>query len=95
MTFKEQLDDDLDAFINPLEFAVTATIAGIQVDGIFESPYIDTQEVAGFSPTITCQTVDVENVVEDDTVIIDSVNYRVSGIQADGTGITILTLEAV
>jgi protein involved in polysaccharide export with SLBB domain len=95
MTFKEQLDDDLHVFINPLEFAVTATIAGVPVDGIFERPYVDALEVAGYNPSLTCQTVDVEDVVEDDAVVIDAVSYRVSGIQPDGTGITILTLEAV
>lgn len=95
MGFKDFLDSDLETFIDPEIFAVTAIIDGVEVDGIFERPYIDTQEVAGYQPTLTCKTVDVEDVSEDDTVVIEDANYRVSGMQPDGTGITVLTLEAV
>jgi hypothetical protein len=93
MTFKDSLEDDYNEFFNTDEMAVSALIDGLPVDGIFDRPYIDTQEVSGYQPSLTCRSTDIDNVLEDDPVMIDGVSYRVSGVEPDGTGITKLILE--
>jgi len=45
------------------------------------------------APAVTCKTSDVASVKHNDTLVISSVTYYVSGIQQDGTGITILILS--
>lgn len=95
MSFKDSLETDLDVFIDTEEFAVIATVDGLPVNGIYDRPYVDTEEVSGYQPSLTCKTIDVSTVAEDDTVIIDGVNFRISSIEPDGTGITKLKLEKI
>jgi|SRR3989304_1157905 len=45
------------------------------------------------APAVTCKSSDVASVKHNDTFVINSVTYYVSGIQQDGTGITILILS--
>ena len=50
-------------------------------------------DVASNDPRFTCKTSDVTNASNGDTIVIDSVTYKVRIAEADGTGITILVLE--
>ena len=72
---------------------VTATIAGLPVDGIFDNKYIETLDIVGTVPVFTCLTATVGSVVRGNTVTIRTVNYVVRDIQHDGTGMTDFILK--
>ena len=75
------------------DFAVPATVAGVATKGIFDKAYQESFGiVAGNNPVLVVKTSDV-NAAEGDQVVVDSNTYIVSGVEPDGTGITILQLE--
>ena len=90
--------EDLTPFIDTASFAVAATIGGLPVNGIFDSA---TSFAAGYDgsvetlrPVFVCRTVDVAGLAHGADAVINSVNYKVRGIRPDGTGMTLLILEA-
>ena len=100
------MDQDWDVFFDPADFAVTATwdTPGgdiVEVVGIFEAG----REVAlsgnavGVSAILPVLTVAAEAIPSDaaqgDDLAILSVNYRVTDIQPDGSGLTRVILEKV
>ena len=50
-------------------------------------------DIDGTQPVATCRTSDVANIDTSDSITIDSVNYNITNIQPDGTGITVLILQ--
>jgi len=73
--------------------------AATLVDGIFEDDYdqIDAGGTIGFaasSPTFQCSTADVSGAAEGDALTVGGVNYIIRVVMDDGTGITMLQLEA-
>jgi hypothetical protein len=85
--------DDLDAFFDVDEFAVTAAVAGVSVYGLFDRPHAEDIEVSGYSPALYCKTSDVSAAVEGDAVTVNGTDYTVIGIEDDGTGVTKLILR--
>lgn len=90
--------EDLSVFFSIDEFADVATINGSTVNGIFKKPHqMDvTESPFGWSSTgymFVCQSSEVANVSQSDTVAINSVSYKVQDIQSDGTGVTALLLH--
>ena len=66
--------------------------------GIYDNAYeaVDAGGTVGFAlqqPRFTCRTADVADVVEGDTLTIESQQYIVRIVMPDGTGITELMLE--
>lgn len=95
MAFTEDLSEFLDTTYG---FAVTATYNGITpVNGIFDAEYF--QPEAGFAgiqsnqPVFLCRTVDVSSALQGQTLVVNSVNYKIAVVEPDGTGITLLRLE--
>ncbi|MBD8875432.1 head-tail joining protein [Roseibium polysiphoniae] len=100
------LEADLAAFFSTDDFAMVAAYAlegggaGTLV-GIFDRPDSITElGEAGFvasAPTFTVQTSTIPaGLAEDDTLTIEGVAYRVTHEpEADGTGVSVITLEGV
>ena len=68
---------------------------------IFDNEYqqVDMAEtrIGDRLPELLCRTSDVSGAVQGDTIVLDvddvTTTYNVSGIEADGTGVTILRLS--
>lgn len=94
--------EDLDAFLNVDEFAVTATVrlqggATRAVRAIFDDPYLNAElgeyELDTNRPRLTCKEKDVLGVLRGDIVELDGKVYDVlSGPQADGTGMAMIEM---
>jgi len=100
-------DADLLAMLDLNDFAVSATyettISGVPItsapiNGIYDDAYFDIVDgnnaVESSQPAFTCRTVDVANVKHGDLLTINSVVYTIVGNKPDGTGQTVLPLEA-
>lgn len=85
--------EDLSAFFRVSEFATTVTLDGASVDGIFDNGYIDVLGLASRAPMFTLQSVDAAAVSTASTLVVNGTTYRVTSVQPDGTGVTVLTLE--
>lgn len=75
---------------------VEATVAGNALLGIFDAAYGEAFDISGTTPALLCDdaTLDDLAVVAGDTVTIGSDSYTVSRIEADGTGMSRLILDA-
>jgi len=91
-------DADLLAMLDLNGFAVTAISGANTINGIFDQDYfeiIDSNSVVESSqPAFTCRTSDVSSISHGDTLTINSINYKVVGNKPDGTGMSVLPLEA-
>lgn len=97
----ESADDRL-IFLSVDDFGVSATFTHsattTTIRGIFDNDFIevDTGGGVGFAlqqPKFVCRTSDVSTAVEDDTLVISAVTYKIKVRQDDGTGMTTLILE--
>ncbi len=80
------------------EFAQSVLYNGGTINGIFDNETVPI-EAGGFipvheeQPRLTCRTVDVPSITYDQTMTIDSINYKVKAWIHDGTGTTVIQLE--
>lgn len=90
--------EDLSPFLDTDTFAVTATIAGQPVVGIFDNASVLSEGYDGVMETVrpvfVCQSADVDSVLYGAAATINSVQYKVRGTRPDGTGMTLIILEA-
>ena len=86
--------ENISAFLQPSDFAVIATVAGLPVPVIFDAAYADPFGVAGTEPRATCASADVSTLVQGSPITIGGKAYTVRDKQPDGTGVTVLLLEA-
>lgn len=97
--------DDLDEMFSDDDFAVEAIFTAaalshkLTVLGIFDNGYSSLEtgnlEVAGQDPNFTVPTSKISDIAQDDTVIINSINYTIIGLEPDGTGVTRIDLNRV
>jgi hypothetical protein len=96
-TFKDDLTNDLEIFLNSDEFAVDVTYLGNTIQGIFDDEFSSAVQgemgVESTVPQVLLRTSDVPNVAHGETMTINSVVYQVIGIQPDGTGMTLILLS--
>jgi hypothetical protein len=96
-TFKDDLTNDLDIFFNSEEFAVDVTYNAATIQGIFDAEFSSAVEgemgVESTVPQVLLKTSDVPSVAHNETMTINSVVYKVIGIQPDGTGMTLILLS--
>ena len=91
---------DRAGFFDSDEFGVTATYSvGGTVDGVFENEFFEAlteTDVAVESAQLlfTCATADVPTAAHGQTLAWSGNTYAIVGVQPDGTGVTILVLEA-
>lgn len=94
--------DDLEAFVNPDDFAVAVLVTRqdgtvLTFSGIFDEPYLNAQigeyEADTARPRVTCRASEVQGVRRGDTVRVDGRNFDVlSTPQFDGTGMAVLDM---
>ena len=72
---------------------VDATVAGTPVRVVFDRPYIESLGIAGNVPVVRAPTAQMPGVAYQSPVIVSGQAYRVTVVQADGTGWTTLALE--
>jgi hypothetical protein len=94
MAFTENYDE----FLGTDDFGVDALYKGTTtVQGIFDKQYFEAQAafagVHSSQPTFLGKASDFEDAAHGDTLLINSVNYKVVGVEPDGTGFTLLRLE--
>ena len=91
-------------FLSTSDFGQTATYtpsggSASTINGIFDNGdgFVDfggSVGVTSDNPQFACRTSDVSSASEGDALVTGSVNYTVREILDDGTGMTILMLEA-
>ena len=98
MSLRDQLTTDIKTvFMNPLDFAdefVNARTT-LTINALFDKEFVVViDDVESSTPAITVADTDVPGIVHDDlfTNVETSVVYKVTGIQPDGTGLTLVTL---
>ena len=82
------------------EFGVPVTISpplapDYDITAVFDNEYEDPLNVESTSPALTCQTVDLASPAHGDALVVSGNSYTVRSVKPDGTGITVLILEAV
>lgn len=88
------------AFTEPLAgffgtdgFAVSATLAGVTVTGIFDARYYEPMGmVEGSSPTFLLPTSSAPSAAHGQAFVVNGRAYTVVGVEPDGTGVTLLKL---
>jgi hypothetical protein len=90
----ESAEDRL-SFLDPDEFGIAATVGTATVYGIFDDAHeaIFDDEVGTTAPQFVCRTADVTSVVRGTSIVINSVTYKVTAVEPDGTGMTTLVLS--
>lgn len=86
------------------DFGVSATYtaegeSAVTITVIFDMPYVGVDAdgrvaVESNNPFCTARTSDVSNANHAATIVISGTTYNVIGVQPDGTGFTVLELEA-
>lgn len=89
---------DIDGFGSTATYTPSGGDA-VSINGIYEDDYelLDAGGTVGFassSPTFQCSTADVSGAAEGDALTVGGVNYIIRVVMDDGTGITMLQLEA-
>jgi hypothetical protein len=82
-------------FFSLTDFAVPATVRGRTISVIFDEQYVDALGVESSQPAATCSSADAEGVEQDEMITISGREFRIIGVQPDGTGVTVLRLHKV
>jgi hypothetical protein len=85
--------ENLSYFFKITDFGSSATYLDEEINGIFGSAYLLSNDVESSFPAFTCKTTDVPTVEHGDTLIINEVTYKVINVRPDGTGVVILVLQ--
>ena len=102
MTFKTdiledmaEVLDDTDEFTDVATYTTAGGAATI-INGKLDSSFFAIQDLINTEsskPVFICMTSDVSTAPHDDTLVVDSITYKIKGYQPDETGMTILILE--
>lgn len=91
--------DDYTAMMAPFTIEVIAfagTVDERTFDAIFDNwhqAYGDDLELSGVKPELYCLESNVVGMVQEDTITIDGVDYKIRDVQEDGIGIIKLELK--
>lgn len=90
------MTESLDEFLDTDDFAVDATIGGSTVAGLFNNGYAEAFDIAaGSKPTFLCKVADLPTLtLGTSTAVIGGTTYTIVENQADGYGLTTLTLQS-
>lgn len=86
-TFNEALRDLFE------DIGIDATYKGTTIKVDFRKDFITVEGVETYAPQTLCLKEDVEGITHDDTIIIESVEYNIIGIQPGSNGMTVLILS--
>lgn len=85
-------DEDLTVFFDTDDFAISCTLGGTAVNGIFTDEPVEVNFVQTTSPAFTYRAADKTATI--DMVLVNgSDSYKVKNMQPDGTGLMMLILE--
>jgi hypothetical protein len=86
--------EPLAGFFGTDDFAVSATLAGVSVNGIFDASYYEPLgEVEGRQPMFMLPTASASSAAHGQSLVIGATTYKVRGVEPDGAGVTTLILE--
>lgn len=85
--------EDLSPFFNAAELGVAATLDGAPVTGIFDNAYTEAFGMASRAPMFTLPSASAAGATQASALVVDGSAYRVTSVQPDGSGVTLLTLE--
>jgi hypothetical protein len=89
------LADNISVFFT--DFAVEASYNGASILVLFDAAFklvnAFTGGIESSSPQAVCKDTDIVGMQHGDQLVIRDVVYYVTGIEPDGTGITVLTLS--
>ena len=86
--------EDMSAFLNSDEHGTIATYKTTEIVGIFENQYVEIGGVQSVKPTFLIDDASAPNIARGNTITIDGIVYKFILSQPDGTGMTLLVLEA-
>jgi len=87
-------DADLDTFFETSDFAETALFGSTPIAGIFDNAFAAALDIAGSGPVFTCKSSDATGLNPGtSTLTIRSSSYLVIGVEADGTGVSLVRLQ--
>lgn len=89
-------NEDLTPFFDPAFGGDQLIIQknGRVFNGVFERDFVDTNEIQGFAPVITCPTADATGLQRGDVIERGKERYRFVYEEPDGTGVSRLILES-
>ena len=100
MSFKEQLNQDLDVFFNTDEFADTALLESGAVVFVYfdekDDVVFDTgldSDVSASVPSVTCKASDVTTMSHGESVIVNNMTYYVIDMDPPQSGVRKLYLS--
>ena len=97
MTFKDDINNDIDFFLNNEEFAVDVLYNSVTIQGIFDDAFVSGAEdgvgVITTDPQILMKTSDLSSIAQGDIMNVNSVDYKVAEWHPDGTGMTLVLLS--
>lgn len=88
--------ENLAPFFDLQGFAVSATLGGVAVRGIFDAGFALGQVgigMAGTQPTFTLATASIVGEAVGQSLVVSGTTYVVAGHEPDGTGVSVLLLE--
>lgn len=85
--------EDFTEFFDTGDFAVTATVGGSSVNGIFDYEYVEVNDIAGEAPVLMLSTADAGSAAYGTACVVNSTNYLIRVRKDDGVGVTTLILE--
>lgn len=88
------MTEDMTVFFNVGEHATAATYKTTTVKGIFENQYVEVNGVQSVKPTFLTAVDSVPGIVRGNKILIENISYTFIFHQPDGTGLTLLVLEA-
>lgn len=95
MTFREDIKAVSAELIDALGEPAVYNGASLTVifEETFEAVNLHTGDVESMGPKAEAKTLDVLDAKHGDTIEVDGIVYRITGIQPDGLGITTLLLS--
>ena len=100
MSFKEQLNQDLDVFFNTDEFADTALLESGAVVSVYfdekDDVVFDTgldSDVSASVPSVTCKASDVATMSHGESIIVNNMTYYVIDMDPPQSGVRKLYLS--
>lgn len=91
--------ENIAAFFQAADFAVSATLASLPVVGIFDLAYqlgdVGGTGMASTAPVFTLSTASVPVNPIGLTMVVNAISYTVAAHEPDGTGVSLLMLERV
>lgn len=83
--------DDPAAFMT--DFAADATLDGAAVRGVFDNGFASAMDIAGTAPSLLLPSSSAASAAAGQTLVVGGVSYTVTGVEPDGTGMTLLRLR--